>query len=561
MIQSLRLTLPAPLRLRYPYPSLSDRRRATGLLYLAGLMLVVSLVNAFLAYLLPLLTGAEVAFDWFQYLVGPLMLAAIIIMVQTGRLQIASSIVVGVLLLAAVLSTIEGDFTPQSFTIGFLPLAAAAVLLPRAGLVVVYLILVINILITSLLQYMALTDDAVSGPLIIMTLVTAVFLAVSQDAYQVARQAERDLEQFEHASRFNAQTTDLDEYRLFREALRFMRDQLQYGYAQIFLADEHGDLNRRLHPGLSADDDAVPVSLGTASGLLEAQRIREPVIVSQEDNPLRRGHLFPNIVHALAVPILDGDQVIGVLDAQSSTESFTPARIETLQVLAEQIALSLRHSRTINALRSDLAQQEETINYLRAQVQEFRGAARQSIGRAWDTYLETRGWQAIGFDLRQDDRRIIPAHDLPTELRSVFRRGEIEVIRDDEQQQIIVPVWLRDEVLGAMAFSVPAGRAITDQQLEMAQNIGNRLALALENQRLFEQSQTQALRERKASEISGLLIGATDLDQVLALAAESFNEALGAVRTRIHLHTEALSDPAPPAANGQPESDAGGDEQ
>jgi hypothetical protein len=57
------------------------------------------------------------------------------------------------------------------------------------------------------------------------------------------------------------------------------------------------------------------------------------------------------------------------------------------------------------------------------------------------------------------------------------------------------------------------------------------------------------------------LIGATDLDQVLALAAESFNEALGAVRTRIHLHTEALSDPAPPAANGQPEPHAGGDKQ
>jgi GAF domain-containing protein len=457
MIQSLRLNLPAPLRLRYPYPSLSDRRRATGLLYLAGLMLVVSLINAFLAYLLPLLTGAEAAFDWFQYLAGPLLLATIVFTVQTGRLQIASFIAVGNLLLAAILITIEGEFTPQVFTIGFLPLAAAAVLLSRGGLLAVYLILVANTLVAALTQDLALTDDAISGPLIVMTMITGLFLAVSQDAYQVARQAERELSQFARASRFSAQAAAFDENQLLREALGILRAQLHYDYAQIFLADEHGELNQRLHPGLSADDDAVPVSLGTASALLEAQRTRAPVIVSQQDNPLRRGHLFPNIVQALAVPILDGDQVIGVLDAQSSTESFTPARIETLQVLAEQIALSLRHSRTINALRSDLAQQEETINYLRAQVREFRGAARQSIGSAWDAYLETRGWQAIGFDLRQDDRRIIPAHDLPAELRSVIRRGEVEVIRDDEQQQIIVPVRLRDEALGAMAFSVPAG--------------------------------------------------------------------------------------------------------
>jgi GAF domain-containing protein len=84
---------------------------------------------------------------------------------------------------------------------------------------------------------------------------------------------------------------------------------------------------------------------------------------------------------------------------------------------------------------------------------------------------------------------------------------------------------------------------ITEKDLDVAQQIAQRLAIALENKRLFEQSRSQAFRERKAGEIAGLLIGATDVESVLSLAADSFNEALGAVSTRIHLQPDVLEEP------------------
>jgi GAF domain-containing protein len=96
-----------------------------------------------------------------------------------------------------------------------------------------------------------------------------------------------------------------------------------------------------------------------------------------------------------------------------------------------------------------------------------------------------------------------------------------------------VPINYRGDILGAMTFNVR--QAITERQADMLRTVAARLGLALENNRLYEQSQAQAARERKAGEITNRLITATDIQSVLNVAAESFNEALGAVRTRVHI--------------------------
>ena len=94
-----------------------------------------------------------------------------------------------------------------------------------------------------------------------------------------------------------------------------------------------------------------------------------------------------------------------------------------------------------------------------------------------------------------------------------------------------------------MSFAVPSDQPLSQRQIEVATTVAERLALALENTRLFEQSQSQALRERKASEVATALIGATDVRVVLNMAAEQFKDALGAVNTRIYIQPETLMEP------------------
>jgi hypothetical protein len=50
------------------------------------------------------------------------------------------------------------------------------------------------------------------------------------------------------------------------------------------------------------------------------------------------------------------------------------------------------------------------------------------------------------------------------------------------------------------------------------------------------------VRERRANEATNLLISATNVEAVMNVAAASFNEALGAIHTRIHLQPSAMNE-------------------
>jgi GAF domain-containing protein len=195
-------------------------------------------------------------------------------------------------------------------------------------------------------------------------------------------------------------------------------------------------------------------------------------------------------------------------------------------------------------LQRSLREQSGFNNRLQTQITEYQQRERRSVSGAWGSYLEGRGQTAIGYNIERDNQATpIAATDLPESLHTTLASGTLQVeIRGDEQV-INVPITFRDQTLGAMSFAVPKDQPISDRQIEMAQIVSQRLALALENTRLFEQSQAQAIRERKASEINTALIGATDVRAVLDLAAESFNEALGAIHTRIYIQPGMLSEP------------------
>jgi GAF domain-containing protein len=189
-------------------------------------------------------------------------------------------------------------------------------------------------------------------------------------------------------------------------------------------------------------------------------------------------------------------------------------------------------------------------------VNTLEGRARQTVVQSWQGYLQGRGEDAIGFDLiRQQhglsERDLRAASDLPPDLRRALETGEPQLTVEDEEQVIHVPIRVRNAMMGAMAFRVPTGQIISARQVETVRIVAERLGLALESTRLYEQNQAQARRERKASEVTGVLLGTTDLNTLLNAAAGAFNEALGAVSTRVTIEPAALAAPvAAPNGNG-----------
>jgi GAF domain-containing protein len=212
---------------------------------------------------------------------------------------------------------------------------------------------------------------------------------------------------------------------------------------------------------------------------------------------------------------------------------FTENTIAGLQNLAAQAAREMAQAGRISELQRSVRDQEALINRFRDQISELQRRSESAAVIGWSNYIEGRGQAGFGFDY--EGGSIVSANDLPDHIRQSVQHGDVVLERRGTEQLVNVPITLRDQVLGALTFAIPADRGINERQVDMLRTVANRLAVALESNRLLEQTQAQAQRERKANEIGSVLLSETNMEAVASLAAENFNEALGAIHTRVYL--------------------------
>jgi GAF domain-containing protein len=325
--------------------------------------------------------------------------------------------------------------------------------------------------------------------------------------------------------------------------LQFTQRELGFHFAQLFFVDSGGELSRRLRSGIGAFSGRTDVetTIGDANALKEALQTGAIVYVDTSDHALRRTHFLPSSQFGVAIPLKDEGRIVAILDVQRNEEPFTAFHVDILTTLVDQVGVKVRDVQTINVIRESLSEQTARIESLREQLEAYRQLEQEAISDVWETYVERRGQDILGFDIDAETHMMIPASEAAVDFPPEVASGEIVVEKVEDGQRIFAPIRLRNETLGIMTFTIPTVVPLATRQLDMMRKVTDQLAFALDNKRLFEQSQAQALRERKASEVGGSLLSATDIDTILSLAADRFNETLGAVSTRIHLHPEALT--------------------
>lgn len=296
--------------------------------------------------------------------------------------------------------------------------------------------------------------------------------------------------------------------------------------------------------GISASSESdETLAIGDLNIISIAARTQETQNASAASITQRRSHFQAPTSYGVAIPSLYNETIYGVLDVQLTRDSdFDPQELSLLTTVATVLAGVLHHIRQVNNLRRDIAQQEQAAAALRQ-----RGSHVTEESFTWERYFDSRGGRVFGFDGDNRGGSFTPAYDIPDGLRPALQKGEITVseeAHDDGQitQTMTVPILLNEQLLGAMGFCLPPGRRFTERQQRTAQTIARRLAIALENKRLYEQAQAQAERERQANAMSNALLSATNVEAVLNLAAEQFNALLGAVSTHIHIQPETVGD-------------------
>ncbi|HLY26308.1 MAG TPA: GAF domain-containing protein, partial [Aggregatilineales bacterium] len=422
-------------------------------------------------------------------------------------------------------------------------------LINRRGMIVMFGLVILTIVLNSLFSQVGLLPPFATAPLVNATITSILSVSVDALILVVFAGGQRSMlsrnlalsHELRNSTALAAALGDvksIDE--LLEHAIEIVRDRLNYYHVQIFLHEPvSGLLVLRAGTTLALtqpDGRSRRIEPGHPGVISDAATQGKLQIVTAGDPQTRRSELLPGMQFEAVLPLHSEDAILGVLDVQSpDAQTFSGHAIEVLQAIATPLALALNSLRMSEEIKSLAADRRRFSEQLKAASIEIERLNREVSERAWSNYLEGRGTEAIGYDW--SPKGIVsstsPFAGLERTLNSVLP----ELRLDQNEHVLSVPVVSRGQVLGAMEFRAGQGRVWTERSLELARLIAQRLALALDNIRLYEQAQGLAQREQVASQISARLQARTDVDSLVVEAAEVFRQALGATRTQVRLGT------------------------
>ncbi len=289
---------------------------------------------------------------------------------------------------------------------------------------------------------------------------------------------------------------DLDE--LLNRAIDLICNEFDFYHAQVFLIDDigenavlaysHGEVGQRLLESkhkLAVGSESV-IGRVTQAG---TSVIVNDTLVSDVRAPHTVNPLLPDTRAEMALPLQIGERIIGALDVQSKRpNSFQSDEIRTMQILADQIAVAIQNVRL-------LVQSEERVTQIDA-------LNRQLTRTAW----------------QETSRR--------SALEPIYRYDLLTLHHDEGEipPNVSLPIAIRGEVVGSFDVAAPEGEFFTDGDRSIMRAVADRVAVAIENARLFEEN-VEALadnqrllraaegeRERLSSILKSLPAGVLVLD-------------------------------------------------
>jgi len=311
-------------------------------------------------------------------------------------------------------------------------------------------------------------------------------------------------------------------------------------HAQIFLINEHtreaelaastGDVGKMLlgrHHSLPVGSQSV-IGTVTSSGDLVIARAGSAETIH------RRNEFLPDTVVEAAYPLKIGATVIGALDLQSRIPgAFAEGELPIFQSLADNIAVSIDNARLFEQTEQRLQENQRLIEQMRSAVREVERLNRELTEQVWTEYLGSKGSQ-LSVDLDFSNNLVRRTEDWTPTLNEAMASNQVVQKQTRDGVIVSVPLRVRGLVIGAMEFEL-AGEVLAPEDADMVEAVAERLGLAVESTRLFDESRRVAQRESMLNEIGSRLQRTNSIDSVLTEAARGLQNSLGASRVAIRL--------------------------
>ena len=228
---------------------------------------------------------------------------------------------------------------------------------------------------------------------------------------------------------------------------------------------------------------------------------------------------LPETRSEMALPLSLRGHIIGILDVQSTqSNAFTQADVETLNILADQVAIAIENARLLADSKQALAESQMLYG--------------DYISRAWE---QKTSQASIGYQHASGTGRLFDEPVTWDEVQAALNTGKPSI---SEKQSVIssvaIPIRLQNQVIGILDVRSPEpGRVWTRDEVAIIEAITERLALALENARLFEETSSRASREHAVAEITSRIRETNDPQAMIRTAIQELQRVLKVSRVEI----------------------------
>lgn len=405
--------------------------------------------------------------------------------------------------------------------------------------------------------------------------------------------AKRALELQMVAEISTAVAATLDASRLLQDVVDLTRDNFDLYHAHIYLLNE--EQNVLVLAAGSGKAGAEMVAAGHSilldsevSLVARAARRRQGVIANdvQADEGFLPNPLLPDTRSEMAVPLMSGNQVIGVLDVQSDqVDHFTTQDINIQSTLASQVATALQNARLFNQTQQRAAELA-TINAINqvASSQLDLDTLVNAVGlRLMDTfnahalylclYDESTNMMHFPFFREKGEPDVFisarPADEHGGFAAQIIRSRQPLLLQLESAEEVRAkggsvagsgarmtdsflgaPMILANRVIGVIGLSsYKEVRVYNEGDVNLLMTLAGTIGVAIQNAQQFETIRRRAERERIVNEITQKIQGSLSMESALQTAVKELGHALGAKFTQVELNLSGESS-SPPANGG-----------
>lgn len=362
-----------------------------------------------------------------------------------------------------------------------------------------------------------------------------------QQVTQIATDAHRSVSLLSASADIGNDVSQMLELTLLLDrAVEIVRDRFAFYHVSIFLTDENeryahltastGEVGERM----LARGHRLPINSDSVVG--RSAQAKDLIIARDTDS--ESGHSFNELLpftrSELAVPIVDNNGIVGVVDVQSRRpDAFIASEIEALRVIVNQLATAIRNARLFEDKERSIRENKRLFIEAETNLREIQRLNRQLTKQAWTDYLRSER-RIDGVTLSDENFR--NTAEWSEEMISASRRRRAITSESDGKRKVAVPIELRGEVVGAIELETEPNTK-KDDLVDMVRSVSQRLAVSLDNARLFEESNEATAQEQRVGEIVSQYQAAGSVDELLRVTLQGLAETLGAEQASIRLGT------------------------